>query len=792
MSNFSSAQVAATVVANVTSSSSTSTSSSPSTAAARGGNGKKGGGAAAAGPPLLWEQNAAQLDTWVRTTSTLLHTKIPTKDDATQAELTPEHLGSIWKKLAHAVAAVRLEEIAAVANDDADDGNQRDDDQNASPTKPKFKRRKRVKKRLVDPYNLWVHVKRLNDDTTTNNNNREKDDSDIDVPDTAGGKLSVLSVGGLLNGMMGIEGGITKTVTPSEDSISSVKDVPDAVLPLADMLVLAHAWHRAIQLQVHRDILSSTPRRIQEMLCSDLTDQEFASIRKRIFDTVFMGKGLHVNDPSDADPNLATGPSAAAHDIEKFKKCKNCGNNNQSDFTVDRKNGDVVCANCGLVVAESLMHEGSQFRKFEGEVDRNHHGDAPNPLYSNAHNLSTTLSGVMQTTGAGVGGFRSGGGRGGRNFENIIRNAHAYTEMNISQFGNKDRRTRTGYKDQQKKDAFRNMTHTGDALNLHEAVVQRAKELFAGFRDDRELVQQLKGVVAACLCLAFQELSEAGEQILKAEQGQAPEPAVKIEDGSDGAAAAADAAAALPSYQYNKRAARRNELHHSNLAGKGGLLLDLSSIETKSNKSAVSVATTASSSNNSPTNAAGDACITKPVAKWDLEDCRKWLTEVPRQIAQEWVDAREKKPNGVPAGSLEDLEGELVMHTFTVIEYLENEMRGKQADANGRKVKTPRLGDMAGLGINWQQLDERGAGKKSLPQAHKSKRTAGQILFLLTAKKLGTLIGDPVAGEAINKKFREVVDKQQTLKSQSVREAASRKRMMQMKRKPWLQARMQS
>jgi hypothetical protein len=43
------------------------------------------------------------------------------------------------------------------------------------------------------------------------------------------------------------------------------------------------------------------------------------------------------------------------------------------------------------------------------------------------------------------------------------------------------------------------MAHVGDALNLHEAVIQRAKELFAGFRDDRELVQQFKGVIGMYL-----------------------------------------------------------------------------------------------------------------------------------------------------------------------------------------------------------------------------------------------------------------------------------------------------
>jgi transcription initiation factor TFIIIB Brf1 subunit/transcription initiation factor TFIIB len=165
----------------------------------------------------------------------------------------------------------------------------------------------------------------------------------------------------------------------------------------------------------------------------------------------------------------------------------------ESAFVMDRKNGDVICSECGTVVSESLMHEGSQFRKFEGEVDRNHHGDAANPLYSNAHNLSTTLGGLQQS--GGIAGWGGGGMGGKRNLETILRNAHAYTELNVSQFGKTDRRTRVGYKDKQKKDAFIQMAHVGDALNLHEAVVQRAKELFAGFRDDRELVQQFKGVI---------------------------------------------------------------------------------------------------------------------------------------------------------------------------------------------------------------------------------------------------------------------------------------------------------
>jgi TFIIB zinc-binding len=109
----------------------------------------------------------------------------------------------------------------------------------------------------------------------------------------------------------------------------------------------------------------------------------------------------------------------------QFKKCKDCGNNDQSSFILDRKNGDVICSNCGTVVAESVMHEGSQFRKFEGEVDRNHHGDAANPLLSTSYNMSTTLGGVQITSGAGLGGFGSNQNK--RGLDTILRNAHAFT-----------------------------------------------------------------------------------------------------------------------------------------------------------------------------------------------------------------------------------------------------------------------------------------------------------------------------------------------------------------------------
>ena len=61
-------------------------------------------------------------------------------------------------------------------------------------------------------------------------------------------------------------------------------------------------------------------------------------------------------------------------------------------------------------------------------------------------------------TGAGMGGYGSGA-KGG--IENILRNAHSYTEMNISQFEKEEKKTRIGYKDRQKKDAFYQVRQIG-------------------------------------------------------------------------------------------------------------------------------------------------------------------------------------------------------------------------------------------------------------------------------------------------------------------------------------------
>ena len=793
----------------------------------------------------IWEMNAKQVEQWIRlslqalTPLSLCQFSSATSTAQQRQQYEYFHM-ALWKNVSQALEAMKMVPIPAKDNstneakDEQDDHDEDDPEPRAKRAKhnspPKTKARKApipIRYNRHDPFFVWLHVPIPQPDDDTDNTELGEDD-DV-FPDTVGGRLAQVSVAGFVNAFALIPNGYVKAknMTEPKDETSRSKPLLQFKMPAGGKEIsltalqvyrLAVTWHGVIQAKVRADILVTTPLRIQDMLAADLTAQEFASIRKRIYDTVILGKGMHVNDGSDeVDETLATAQTAGpVLEMDKFKKCPTCGNNDQSAFVLDRKNGDVICSQCGTVVSESLMHEGSQYRKFEGEVDRNHHGDAANPLLSNSHNMSTTLSGVAPNTGAGIGGWRSNSNTsgGGRNLETILRNAHDYIELNVSQLGKTDRRTRIGYKDRQKKDAFVQMSNVGDALSLHEAVVQRAKELFAGFRDDRELVQQFKGVIAACLCEAFEQLSSAGQNIMKGDNHPSSN------NSSSGNNNKTKDASASSSAGYSARAARRNELHHAKLAGKGGLLLDFSNLSSTSNNSnnktstpgaASGMSTDGGKSESPSAAAAGPTTLDEaPAATWDLEQCRSWLLEASRRIAQQWVEERSKGSKRIPQGTLEELEGQLVEHSFTLCEQLEEEMQARASrqrpsasqplnnHTRGR-VTTPRIAEMGKLGIKWQHSHERGSGGKggvggsgTLTPLSTDGRTAGQALILKTAKKLGAMLKDPVAGDAIHKELRLVVSKQEARKLKDRRQEASRQRLQQMKRKPYLLARVQA
>lgn len=258
------------------------------------------------------------------------------------------------------------------------------------------------------------------------------------------------------------------------------------------------------------------------------------------------------------------------------------------------------------------------------------------------------------------------------------------------------------------------------------------------------------------------------------------------------------------------RAARRSELHHATMAGKGGLLL---------NTPVASAAVTAATVKSFPVAAAmtdgtivaDDSKAEKLATTWDLEDCRSWLLNASRRIAQSWVDERKNHPDGtsnnsnsnIPTGSVDELEGRLVEHAITLCEHLENELQSRASSSSSSnkstgRVVTPRLSDMTKLGIKWQHAHERGSGGKGgvggsgvAGKANMNQRTAGQILLLKTSKKLGTLLNDPIAGDAIHHELRSVISRQEGIKQREMRDEATRQRLNQMQRKPWLAAKAQ-
>lgn len=350
---------------------------------------------------------------------------------------------------------------------------------------------------------------------------------------------------------------------------------------------------------------------------------------------------------------------------------------------------------------------------------------------------------------------------------------------------------------------------------MHEAVIQRAKEIFAGFRDDRELLHQLKAVIGACLCESFDQLAQDGRKILQQQEtGTVEADEINAKEEAAQSEANAKKAAISKAMSSNRRAMKRADLHKASMAGKGGLFLDFSEVNDKTAKADDPVSNPRAAAT-SPTS----KFEMKNAATWDLEDCRSWLLEASRSIAQTWVDERDSQANAnqgtgsgnlakssgrikkkYPKGSRDELEGKLVEDSITLCEFLETQMAKGAAGkgAAGKRVVTPRV-NMSHLGIRWQHAHERGSGgkggvgnsgnmKKRANAAMTSSRRAGQILILQAGKKLGEILKDPLAGEYFHKELRSLMARQKARKDKALRDEASRQRLIQMQRKPWLQA----
>jgi len=250
---------------------------------------------------------------------------------ATASQITePAAHPILLQNLIRAVQALRVVELEI---DPAQQDNDQEDDDSANKCK--------IKRYLQDPYKIWFQAESAATDDSNNNNGLIRwDKEQTDIPDSDGGKLALLSIGGLLNGLASLP--VTKTPHSNPKTLfkqavaSGVANqlTGEVFVDCTQVTVLtlhetAIALHRAIAQHVQDDILHTTPLRIQMLLVGEeLSTTEFERIRKRVYDTVILGKGRRVDAVNEEDlPAVANTVTStlAVHAIEKFKKCGTCG-----------------------------------------------------------------------------------------------------------------------------------------------------------------------------------------------------------------------------------------------------------------------------------------------------------------------------------------------------------------------------------------------------------------------------------------------------------------------------------
>ncbi len=239
-----------------------------------------------------------------------------------------------------------------------------------------------------------------------------------------------------------------------------------------------------------------------------MSSGEVARVEKRIIEYLCPGTSIEdVNSfimkvKSAEQKASEQNKSSVASNVVIIKyNCKSCGNKNQNAFEEDPRHGQVTCKDCGTVVRDHKIHDGEWKRKFEGEVNPSFHGPAPDPRFSGGHNMRTSIGGgadMMRGNSQAAKDLRS------------LRWAQNYVEMNLSNMGADKKRTREGYKDQMKREAFTAIDNTVVNLQLHDTVKDRAQAMFASYRDMLEQVQRLQVVEAACLIAAYREMMQQG------------------------------------------------------------------------------------------------------------------------------------------------------------------------------------------------------------------------------------------------------------------------------------------
>jgi hypothetical protein len=149
-----------------------------------------------------------------------------------------------------------------------------------------------------------------------------------DVIHVPGAIIARLTIGGLMNALAGKSNGIVDTTTAKPLNKDIQKETPIATAQNATVAVIqskAMGIVHIVSARLEVDMMTSTPKRIIEMLCPESTLSDVVGIRKRIYDTVILGRGTNASANAAALERTEDLPVAARtgmHDIDKVSNIK--------------------------------------------------------------------------------------------------------------------------------------------------------------------------------------------------------------------------------------------------------------------------------------------------------------------------------------------------------------------------------------------------------------------------------------------------------------------------------------
>lgn len=254
----------------------------------------------------IWDMDARVLGEWVTSTGALLpqgNLLIPStssndvgdNDDITKNAAVGN---ALLQNLMESIDALMKQQNRQLTTEPTT-STSRGDDFNQQQPPPNKRQKMEELPDIPDPYRIWMGQTE-------------------EVPKQNGAVLVQLTTPALVNALSGQPGGIVdaKMTTCTQPPMTM-----DTMILVAASVTLGHlrqvaiGLYRAIQTRVDADFLATTPSRIQAMLCAELSDQEFKSTRKRVYETVIEGRGRNLAGEEGDDAPVAA--RVVEHDIER-------------------------------------------------------------------------------------------------------------------------------------------------------------------------------------------------------------------------------------------------------------------------------------------------------------------------------------------------------------------------------------------------------------------------------------------------------------------------------------------